>query len=106
MGIFSFGSSETASGSLADCYSLAEVPGKKIKKSFGLVYFTEKNLAGNMPKKTIDILMGLKEAAVKVGANAVVNINITSGSYQVQGSAWEVTYIIAYGDAVILEDGC
>lgn len=103
MGIFNF-LSEVSSGSLNNCYSLSEIPGKKITQSFGLVYFTRKNLAGNMPAKTQEIFSGLQETANELGANAVINIKLTSGSYQAQGSQSEVTYIIAYGDAVVLVD--
>lgn len=104
MGIFNFGGSETSSGVLESCYSLSEIPGKKIAKSFGLVFYTQKNLAGNIPKKTRDIFFGLQEAAKELGANAIINVRLTSGSYFAQGSGWEVSYVIACGDAVVLID--
>ncbi len=104
MGIFNFGGSETSSGLLENCHILPEVPGKKVMKSFGLVYFTQKNLAGNVPQEMHSIFSELLEAAKKSGANAVVNIKLTSGSYEAQCSNRTVTYIIAYGDAVILKD--
>ncbi|WP_394293970.1 heavy metal-binding domain-containing protein [Aeromonas rivipollensis] len=42
-------------------------------------------------------------AAKEKGANAVVNVRLISSSYRVQGSQWEVTYVVAYGDAVNAE---
>ncbi|CDZ80117.1 hypothetical protein BN1013_00622 [Candidatus Rubidus massiliensis] len=91
-----------SSGYIENCFSTFEIPDKKIIKSFGMVYYTEKHLSGNMPQKTDDIFSGLLSAAKNIGANAVINTKITTGSYQAQGSKFIVTYVIAYGDAVIL----
>jgi hypothetical protein len=96
------GTPETSSGVQENCYSISDVPGKKATKSFGLVHFTQKNLAGDMPRRTADIFSELLSMAETLGANAVINVKLTSGSYFSKGSKWEVTYVIAHGDAVIL----
>lgn len=99
-----FGGSDSASAHLQNVYTLAEVPGKKAVKAFGLVQYVEKGLAGDMPKKAHAIPEQLWLAAKELGANAVLNMRLVTGSYQQQGSQWMVTYVIAYGDAVILAD--
>ncbi len=85
------------------CYTLNHVPGKNIVRSLGLIELTKKGIAGDVSKLSEDIFQNLYQAAKEKGANAVVNVRLASSSYQKQGSQWEVSYIIAYGDAVIVE---
>ena len=103
MGLFGMGGSNHSSGFIEGCYTMHEVPGKTRSRALGLIEYTQKGIAGDIPKLSEDIFQGLLTAAKKRGANAVVNVRIMSGSYQEQDSQWEVTYIVAYGDAVILE---
>lgn len=103
MGLFNIGGPKSSTDLIEGCYTLSEVPGKRIGKSLGLIEYTMKGLAGDMPEESSGIFRGLLESALEKGANAVVNVRITSGSYQQQGSQWQVTYVIAFGDAVILE---
>jgi uncharacterized protein YbjQ (UPF0145 family) len=102
MGLFGIGTPSEATSLIGDCYTRDNVPGRTIEKSMGLVQFTKKGIAGDVPKEIDGIFHSLVQTARESGANAVVNVRVTTGSYQQQGSQWEVTYIVAYGDAVIL----
>lgn len=77
---------------------------KIIEKYYGLVQYSQKGINGSTISREIikKIFNELLNTAKSVGANAVINVRIESGSYQVNGSALVVTYIIAYGDAVYL----
>lgn len=90
-------------GPLEGCYTLAEVPGRRITKSLGLVEYTYGYPLGEMPNGSAGIFEKLLDTARESGANAVVNVRLTTGSYQRQGSQMQVTYVVAFGDAVILE---
>lgn len=103
MGMFDFGGPESTSDLIEHCYSGTEVPGKNVTKALGLVQYTQKGLAGDMPENSVRIFQSLHKYATELGANAVINVRLTSGSYQKQGSGQYVTYVIAFGDAVILE---
>lgn len=108
MAFFSFGKPKpkSCSGMIQNCYSLTEIPGKKISKSFGLVYFTQKDLNENILDLTPSLFLGLQEAAKKIGANAVINVKLNSGSYG-DGNKFGMrvdSYVIAIGEAVSLID--
>jgi hypothetical protein len=102
MGLFGIGGPETSAALIEGCYSLAEVPGRPVVQALGLVQFTQKGVAGNMPAESKSIFASLVAAARERGANAVINVRLTTGTYQQQGSQWNVTYVVAYGDAVVL----
>ncbi|MFM5467773.1 heavy metal-binding domain-containing protein [Aeromonas veronii] len=101
MGLFGLSGPEESSALIEGCYTLQEIPGRKITKSLGLIEYTKKGIAGDIPKISDEIFRSLFSAAKEKGANAVVNVRLVSGSYHAQGSQWEVTYVVAYGDAVI-----
>ena len=102
MGFLGMGGPDSSAASISGCYCMAEVPGRSVVKALGLVEFTQKAIAGDAPKITPSIFRSLLEAAKEQGVNVVINVRLTTGSYQQQGSQWQVTYIIAYGDAVVL----
>lgn len=102
MGLFDMGGPEATSALIEGCYAFAEVPGRSITRALGLVEFTQKGIAGDVPELSESIFQSLISAAKERGANAVVNVRLATGSYQKQGSEWQVTYVIAYGDAVVL----
>lgn len=102
MGLFGVGSSASSAALVEGCYASSSVPGYVISKAIGLVEFTQKNIAGDAPNLTESIFQALLSLAKERGGNAVVNVRLTTGSYQRQGSQWLVTYVIAYGDAVVL----
>lgn len=103
MSLFCLGGPEESAAIIEGCYTLQEIPGRRITKSLGLIEYTKKGIAGDIPKISDEIFRSLFSAAKERGANAVVNVRLVSGSYHAQGSQWEVTYVVAYGDAVIAE---
>jgi len=103
MGLFGMGGSNHNSGFIEGCYTMHEIPGKNISRALGLIEYTQKGIAGDMPKLCEEIFEGLLASAKKKGANAVVNVRVMAGSYQERDSQWEVTYVVAYGDAVIVD---
>lgn len=102
MGLFGLGGPDSSSASISGCYCMAEVPGRTVVQALGLVEFTQKAIGGDAPKVTPSIFRSLLQAAQELGGNAVINVRLTTGAYEQQGSQWQVTYIIAYGDAVVL----
>lgn len=103
MAIFGLGGSNQKAALIEECYTLDHVPGKQIKSSLGLVEYTKIGITGDVPKLSEGIFQSLLQSAREKGANAVVNVRLVSGSYDAQGTKWQETYIIAYGDAVILD---
>lgn len=103
MSLFGIGKPKGVAGIVEGCYSLSEVPGRKITKVIGLVEYTINEIdGGDVNRLSEGIFKSLLSIAEKLGANAVVNVRLTTGSYQQLGSGWISTYIIAYGDAVVL----
>ncbi len=101
MGLFGLGGPEESFSLIEDCTTLPSIPGKEIVKSLGLIEYTKKGIAGDIPKISANIFESLLSAAKEKGADSVVNVKVMSGTYQAQGSQWQVTYVIAYGDAVV-----
>lgn len=100
-GLFRSGVPSESSSLIEGCTTLTQIPGKEIIKSLGLIEYTKKDIAGDAPKLSSGIFESLLVAAQERGASAVVNVKLVSGSYQAHGSKWQVTYVIAYGDAVV-----
>lgn len=103
MSLFGLGGPEEGAALIEGCTTLSEIPGRKIINSLGLIEYTKKGVAGDAPRVTRGIFQSLLAAAQEQGANGVVNVRVVAGSYQQQGSQWEVSYLIAYGDAIIFE---
>ena len=103
MGLFGMGTPKETASIISDCYTRSDVPGRTIEKSIGLVQYTKKGIAGDIPSEIDGLFQSLSQMAREKGANAVVNVRMTTGSYHQQGSQWEVTYIVVYGEAVILK---
>lgn len=95
-----FGGAKTAAGVFPGCYTRSEIPGQRIVESLGLVEFTQKGIAGDMPEVITDIFFELMAKVREEGGNAAVNVRLMAGTYQRQGSGWNETYVVAYGDAV------
>ena len=85
------------------CNTLPSLPGYDVVESLGIVEYVIKNVAGDITKRETSVFQKLLETAKKSGANAVVNARIMTGSYEAQGPKWQVTYVIAYGDAVVVK---
>ena len=75
----------------------------KIVKNFGLIKATTAEISGIYYNEDDELLSALLSEASKMGANAIVNFQYISGSYNT-GNGYFATYIIATGDAVVLED--
>jgi hypothetical protein len=103
MGFLGLGGPDSSAAVIENCHCLAHVPGKSVVRALGLVEYTQKAIAGDAPKISESVFRALLQAAMQKGANAVINVRLATGSYQQQGSQWQVTYVIAYGDAVVLE---
>lgn len=88
MGLFGIASKETFAF-IEGLYTRSDVPGKTISKSYGLVQYTKKGIAGDITKEINEIFQKLFSIAKEKGANAVVNVRMMTGSYQQQGSQWK-----------------
>lgn len=86
-----------------NCYLGSTVPGKNIEKSYGLVIQTTKGLNGNVNDEMEKMVDSFFDKATELGANAVVNLKFENGSYQQNGSGWIVSYILIYGEAVLVK---
>ncbi|EFM9550468.1 TPA: heavy metal-binding domain-containing protein [Escherichia coli] len=75
----------------------------RIVKNFGLIKATTAEISGKYYNEDDELLSALLSEATKMGANAIVNFQYISGSYNT-GNGYFATYIIATGDAVVLED--
>ncbi|EHN4672443.1 heavy metal-binding domain-containing protein [Escherichia coli] len=75
----------------------------RILKNFGLVKATTAEISGKYYNEDDELLSALLSEASQMGANAIVNFQYISGSYNT-GNGYFATYIIATGDAVVLED--
>jgi uncharacterized protein YbjQ (UPF0145 family) len=84
-------------------YTTSSIPNKKIKKSLGLVSYVKKGIEGDVIDKIEDIYKDFFKLAKEKGANAIINTQLITGTYQQQGSGWNSTYIIIYGEAIITE---
>lgn len=96
------GLSLTANSFVEDCYISPTVAGREIVECKGTIVYIEKSIDGDITDKKAGFLRGLVSEAKKKGANAVVNVRLTIGSYQEMGSGRNKSYVVAYGDAVRL----
>ena len=103
MGLFGIGTPKESASIISGCYTRSDVPGRTIEKSIGLVQYTKKGIAGDVTSEIDGVFQSLLQVAREKGANAIVNVRMTTGAYQQQGSQWEVTYFVVYGEAVILK---
>ncbi|EFB3380065.1 heavy metal-binding domain-containing protein [Escherichia coli] len=76
----------------------------RIIKNFGLVKATTSEISAKYHNEDDELLSILLSEASRMGANAIVNFHYTSGSYQRNGAAFVTSYLIAIGDAVLLEE--
>ena len=88
------------SGHYPDITTLDHLPGREIERYLGLVQYSDKGFTGNFPKKSGELFQGLLNAASDAGGDAVINMRVSTGSYQAQGSQWVCAFVIVYGEAV------
>ncbi|EJO6308834.1 hypothetical protein NRS54_004114 [Salmonella enterica] len=75
----------------------------KVIKNFGLVKATTAEISAKYRNEDDALLSALFSEATKTGANAIINFRYTSGSYNT-GNGYFASYLIATGDAVLLEN--
>ncbi|EEF6915517.1 hypothetical protein GPP46_004187 [Salmonella enterica] len=75
----------------------------KVIKNFGLVKATSAEISAKYRNEDDALLSALFSEATKTGANAIINFRYTSGSYNT-GNGYFASYLIATGDAVLLEN--
>ncbi|KHT23411.1 heavy metal-binding domain-containing protein [Pectobacterium carotovorum] len=92
-----------STGNFPMCFSSHTVPGREIKKSFGVIKSITAEISGSYESEEELVTTALCKEAKKLGANAIVNFRYETGSYQKNGARWVNSYLIAYGDAVILD---
>lgn len=85
------------------CFTGSQIPGKNIIRSLGLVSMVTKKVGGNIDKKFKTIVSDFVEKVEGMGGNAVINLRFEVGSYEQNGSQWMVTYVLTYGEAVVVK---
>ena len=81
-----------------------DVPGREIKKVIGLV----KGISGPATREQefnlaeTEAYYNMLKNAADMGANGIVNIRVSTGTYQMQGSQWQVAQLVYTGTAVLI----
>jgi uncharacterized protein YbjQ (UPF0145 family) len=88
-----------------------DIEGKAISEYLGVVAgdnIFSPPLLKSAGEKITDIrdkaMREMLEKAVGMGADAIINLRVTYGTYMAQGSAWNVMVITVYGTAVRLSE--
>lgn len=85
------------------CFIGANIPGKNIQKSLGLISMVTKGINGNINKEITGLMNDFVSAAEKRGGDSIINFRYESGPYQQQGSGWVVSYLLMYGEVVVCD---
>lgn len=84
--------------------SLPLPAGWQLKESKGFYCrFFEYDGRNNYAEKFNEALAGLREYAQQQGAQAFVNLQVSSSNYEIQGSKWSAARVHLCGDPVVLE---
>lgn len=102
MALFGLGSS-ASSGLIEACHTISDVPGFFVERALGVVHVTTKGVAGDSLEQVPNAFSALVAAAKHRGANAVINARLSASSYDQMGSGAHVSFLVAYGDAVVLK---
>jgi len=97
---------------LEKCVTLSvssEIYNKNISKFIGPVFseapfFPSRNPEVSFSEARERATLLLMERALDMGANAVVNLTISTAPYKAQGSGWGCSMIVAYGNAVVIDE--
>ena len=79
------------------------LPGEKVKRTFGLVRGisdTEASSKRDFRLAEQEALLLMLKQAYDMGANAVVGVRLTTGTYEANGSRWQVSRPVYTGTAV------
>lgn len=99
----SFIAKKQTEGALVKGCFTSEVPtGYTIQKMLGMVHYTINQVDIDFPEKSAELFKGILDVAKQAGANAVVNVKISSSSYE-YGNGPTRSNIMIYGDAVVMD---
>lgn len=101
------GGTSAASKQKLDGVMITTLPapgGWKIKETKGMhCRFFQYAGEGDYVEKFNSATAAIQEEAKKQGAQALVNLRVTSASYEIQGSKWHASVLNLCGDLVTLE---
>ena len=81
----------------------SSLPDKDIKGAIGNVTGISATAASTdrgFRKAEKEALVDIMLQGIQIGANAIIDLKMTTGSYEEQGSKWIVSKIVYYGTAV------
>jgi uncharacterized protein YbjQ (UPF0145 family) len=84
----------------------SEIPGKNIKNVLGLVRGVSDTQASTKEEFSLsetEALYDMLKNAKNMGANAIIDAKVSTGTYQTQGSQWQVSQAIYTGTAIVVE---
>lgn len=79
------------------------LPDKAIKSALGNVTgisATSASTDRGFRKAEKEALAAIMQQGIQMGANAIIDLKMTTGSYEEQGSKWVVSKVVYYGTAV------
>jgi len=79
------------------------LPDREIKGALGNVTGISATAASTdrgFRKAEKEALSDIMRQGIKMGANAIIDLKMTTGSYEQQGSQWMVSKVVYYGTAV------
>lgn len=79
------------------------LPDKAVKSALGNVTgisATSASTDRGFRKAEKEALADIMRQGIQMGANAIVDLKMTTGSYEQQGSKWVVSKVVYYGTAV------
>ena len=84
--------------------SSPDIPGKTIKNVLGLVrgISGQATTEAEFNKAEAEALKNMINNAVSIGANAIISVRLTIGSYDQQGSEWHSSQAVYIGTAVVI----
>lgn len=81
----------------------SSLPDRNIKGALGNVTGISETAASTdkgFRKAEKEALADIMRQGIQMGANAIVDLKMTTGSYEQQGSKWVVSKVVYYGTAV------
>lgn len=87
------------------CFTSSVISGRKIIANLGMVRATSRPFCGEYDEEDVFVQAEIIKKAESIGANAIINFRYEIGCFQAGlGTAWNNAFIIAYGDAVIIDN--